>query len=176
MPALGWRKPKKEFAAITILLSYCAGCLQDRPRAEFLSAPGSSLVVGSCVSCRREAKGNRNAKRRPPQLILDKRSGELIRPSEYQARVIRVLREISLRRIQKGKGVNELPEEHAVRLSKLPERIAAIIGKTYAERGDACELADDEAVGMIRDLLFELDPEIIERNKNKRLSRRCSQS
>lgn len=66
-----------------------------------------------------------------------------------------------------------LAEEYAVGLAKLPDRIAAIIGKTYAERGDAFELADDTAVGMIRDLLNELDATIIGKNKHKRLSRKA---
>jgi hypothetical protein len=64
-----------------------------------------------------------------------------------------------------------LAEEHAIKLRKLPDRIAAIIGKTCAEAGDAFEIADDEALGRIRDLLLEIDEEIINRNKNKRLAR-----
>lgn len=62
-------------------------------------------------------------------------------------------------------------EEYAVKLTKLPDRIAAIVGKTYAEQGDAASLADDEALMMIRDYLTELDDTLIPRNKNKRLSR-----
>lgn len=54
---------------------------------------------------------------------------------------------------------------------KFPERVAAIIGKTYAVRGDDFKLEDDVALMRIRDLLEELDPAIIDRNKNKRLSR-----
>lgn len=63
------------------------------------------------------------------------------------------------------------PEEYAAKVAKLPDRIAAIIGKTYAEMGDAATLADDEALMMVRDLLIELDNTSIERNKGKRLSR-----
>lgn len=59
----------------------------------------------------------------------------------------------------------------ALKVVKLPDRIAAIVGKTYAVRGDDAQLADDEALTRIRDLLEELDPELIDRNKNKRLSR-----
>jgi len=62
--------------------------------------------------------------------------------------------------------------EYANRLARLPDRIAAIVGKTYAEEGDAATLSDDEAIMMIRDLLAELDDTLIERNKRKRLSRR----
>jgi hypothetical protein len=171
MPPRGWQKPQKQIAATAVLLFYCEGCGQDRPSIDFLAFPGSALLVDSCIGCRRRAKGNRNAKRRQPQLILDRRSGMLIRKSDFQLRVMEVLREICRRRNQRRGGMKEMPEEQAVRLRKLPERIASIIGKTYAEQGDACKLADDEAVGMIRDLLLELDPEIIERNKNKKLAR-----
>jgi hypothetical protein len=65
-------------------------------------------------------------------------------------------------------------EQYALRLAKLPDRIAAVIGKTYAVKGDGFEIADDQAVMMIRDLVDELDDTLIERNKNKRLARRAS--
>ncbi len=54
---------------------------------------------------------------------------------------------------------------------KFPERVAAIIGKTYAVRGDDFTTEDDVALAMIRDLLDELNPKLIEKNKNKRLSK-----
>ena len=54
---------------------------------------------------------------------------------------------------------------------KLPERIAAIVGKTYSVMGDDFKMSDDEAITRIRDLLDELDETLIERNKKKRLSR-----
>ncbi|HYX72151.1 MAG TPA: hypothetical protein VE732_05220 [Nitrososphaera sp.] len=63
------------------------------------------------------------------------------------------------------------PEDYAVKVAKLPDRIAAVIGKTYAEMGDAATVADDEGLMMIRDLLLEIDDTLIERNKRKRLSR-----
>lgn len=59
----------------------------------------------------------------------------------------------------------------ALKIARLPDRVAAIIGKTYAARGDDAVMADDEALIRIRDLLDEIDPTLIERNKNKRLSR-----
>ncbi|HEY6231459.1 MAG TPA: hypothetical protein VIW64_09345 [Pyrinomonadaceae bacterium] len=63
-------------------------------------------------------------------------------------------------------------EDEARRLAKLPDRVAAIVGKTYAVRGDAFELADDQALMMIKDVLDEADPTLVDRNKNKRLIRR----
>jgi hypothetical protein len=72
-----------------------------------------------------------------------------------------------------GEGVIEMARgDPALQLLKLPERIAAILGKTYAVRGDDATLADDQALMMIRDELDDYDEKIIERNKNKRLTRR----
>ena len=62
--------------------------------------------------------------------------------------------------------------DYATKLAKLPDRIAAIVGKTYAENGDSATIADDEALMRIRDLLVELDPTLIQRNKNKKLAPR----
>lgn len=63
-------------------------------------------------------------------------------------------------------------EKQAVALAKLPGKVAAIIGKTYTIRGDDPNvIPDDEAILRIRDLLDEIDDTLIERNKNKRLSR-----
>lgn len=49
-------------------------------------------------------------------------------------------------------------------------RVAVIVGRTYAECGDAATLADDVALMMIRDLLLELDEGLIRRHKRARLS------
>ncbi len=64
------------------------------------------------------------------------------------------------------------PEDYAAKYIKFLDRVAAILGKTYAEVGDAFTLADDEALMRIRDEVFEIDDTAIARNKNKRLSRR----
>jgi hypothetical protein len=70
------------------------------------------------------------------------------------------------------KEVNELSvKKQSLDLIRFPERVAAILGKTYAVMGDDFKLADDEALTRIRDLLEELDPTLIDRNKRKRLSR-----
>jgi hypothetical protein len=89
--------------------------------------------------------------------------------------VIKMLRELARRRIQKGRvRIQMLPEEYATKTAKLPDRIAAIVAKTYAVRGDAADVADDQALMMIRDLLDELDETLIPRNANKRLARRAT--
>jgi hypothetical protein len=96
------------------------------------------------------------------------------RPAKVNRReVVRFARELARRRNLR----REIPmdaEKYALRLAKLPDRIAAVIGKTYAVRGDAFEMADDQAVMMIRDLIDELDETLIERNKNKKLARRAT--
>lgn len=72
------------------------------------------------------------------------------------------------------KEVNKIQTQlknQAVNFLKLPERVAAVVGKTYAVRGDDYKLSDDEALTRIRDLLDELDPTLIARNKEKRLSK-----
>ena len=77
------------------------------------------------------------------------------------------------RRILRRKEVLWMAENQAVALLKLPERIAAVIGKTYIVRGDDPNtIPDDEALMRIRDLLDEFDEKIIGRNKDKRLIRR----
>lgn len=70
------------------------------------------------------------------------------------------------------KSHNKQVEDYALKVAKFPDRVAAIIGKTGAEMGDSATLADDEGLMRIRDLLFEIDESLVERNKNKRLFRR----
>jgi hypothetical protein len=54
-------------------------------------------------------------------------------------------------------------------LHRLTEQIAVVIGQTYADLGEGAMLADDQALAMIRDLLLDYQPEIIERNRGRRL-------
>lgn len=68
-------------------------------------------------------------------------------------------------------GQEMSPADYATKVAKFPDRVAAIISKTYAVMGDGAQIADDQANMMIRDLCDELDETLIERNKNKRLSR-----
>ena len=74
---------------------------------------------------------------------------------------------------EKGKSaLATSAEQYAARLGKLPDRIAAIVGKTFAVLGDGYQLADDEALMMIRDELEALDETVITRNQNKKLARK----
>ena len=64
------------------------------------------------------------------------------------------------------------PKEYAAQLQRLPDRIAAIVAKTAAVKGDAWEMDDFEALVRIQDLINALDHTLIERNANKKLTRR----
>lgn len=66
-----------------------------------------------------------------------------------------------------------MKEGYAAKFHKLPDRIAAIVGKTFAVRGDAWTLSDDEALCRIVDELNELDERLIEQHSKKRLRRRA---
>ena len=67
--------------------------------------------------------------------------------------------------------MNKAVQNQSVNYIKFPERVAAIVGKTWAVMGDDFKLSDDEALSRIRDLCNELDEKLIERNRKKRLSR-----
>jgi hypothetical protein len=63
---------------------------------------------------------------------------------------------------------------YATKLAKLPDRIAAILAKTYAVIGDEAfktGISEDVANVMILDLINDLDSTLIKRNANKRLAR-----
>lgn len=66
-------------------------------------------------------------------------------------------------------------ETEPPKLHQIIEQIALIISKTYAERGDCFQLADDTALMMIRDLLIEHNPCIIARNRKNKLPKHLFQ-
>jgi hypothetical protein len=74
---------------------------------------------------------------------------------------------------QKGKETPcmSAPRKQATDIAKLPERIAAILAKTVAFRGDAFEVDDAEALVKIMDLINGYDPTMIERMAEKKLAR-----
>ena len=63
------------------------------------------------------------------------------------------------------------PEQTTLLEGKLHDQIAAVVAHTYIELGDAATLADDDGLAMIRDLLLRHDPEIINRNRFRRIRR-----
>jgi len=72
------------------------------------------------------------------------------------------------RQILRQKEVNWMVKEQTEKMLKLPGRIAAVVGQTYAVCGDDFKLADDEALMRIRDLLDDIDPAIMQRVKKKK--------
>ena len=122
----------------------CGKCRAYRSGADFFF--DDPLFAGWCQGCRRAGKGGRFA------------------------RAMEVLRYISVQ-FGKGKGVIKRMEDQTTRERRLPERIAAVIGKTHALQGDNFTLIDDDAINRIVDLLEETHPGIVDRNKDKRLPR-----
>jgi hypothetical protein len=59
---------------------------------------------------------------------------------------------------------------HELKASQVLKRIAWIISKTYAGRGDSFQIADDEALIQISDVLIEHDPQIIRRYVHKQIT------
>jgi DNA-directed RNA polymerase subunit RPC12/RpoP len=127
-----------------------------------------------CADCKREIRvmqtslPNHSVCARCRQKRLPQRSHHLWRAILY------MVRRDTEGEIQDREGVMLMPEDHAVLVAKFPERVAAIVGKTFEVIGaDAFGrgLADDEALALIRNLLNEIDPDLIERNKHKSLSR-----
>lgn len=57
-------------------------------------------------------------------------------------------------------------------LSRVYRDIACIVGKTYAERGDDAQLADDTALLLIREILLTVDESIFESSKDRKLPRK----
>jgi hypothetical protein len=75
------------------------------------------------------------------------------------------------RQISQGKEVNWMVDDTTRKILKLPDKIAGIVTRTFVASGDNAELSDDQALMMIKDLLEEIDPEIMtKKNKRKKLS------
>lgn len=140
----------------------CGMCHESNPASEFVRYKGrhSGTICRTCWHTRREEAVER----------FEADAG----PTEAQRKLRNnVIQALTRRRFQKRGVINGMsPDEYATKLAKVPDRIAAIVGKTYAHQGDAAKLADDEALMMIRDLLIELDETLLPRNENKRLLRR----
>ena len=58
-------------------------------------------------------------------------------------------------------------DEMTEKILKLPRRVAAIVRQTHAVMGDSFKLDDDIALQQIRDLLEDIDPNIMSIKKKK---------
>lgn len=82
-------------------------------------------------------------------------------------KVYKMLLLVKERRTKKKKEVNWKVDETTKKMLRLPGRIAAIMRQTYAVLGDDFKIADDIALAKIRDLLEEIDPEIVHKKKRR---------
>lgn len=105
------------------------------------------------------------ANRKEPFLVIKRRK------SKCRQLFHGVAKALYSRRKRKSKEVWMAIKKQTLDYVKFPERVASIIGKTFLICGDDYKISNDEAIARIRDLLDEMDETLIERNKNKRLSR-----
>jgi hypothetical protein len=68
------------------------------------------------------------------------------------------------------KEVNWMVDNVTRKLLRLPENIAKVLRQTYVCAGDDANLSDDLALQKIRDLLEDIDPEIMKIRKQKKRS------
>lgn len=74
--------------------------------------------------------------------------------------------------IREGLSIILDAKRSEVWLSRVYRDIACIVSKTYAERGDSAQLADDVALQVIREILLSIDENIYEDNKDRKLPRK----
>lgn len=87
----------------------------------------------------------------------------------YRELILELLRSIlDNQMINKRLKVVLTPEQTTLLEGKLYDQIASVISRTYVEVGDTAKLPDDEALMIIREMLLEFDPNIIDRNRFRR--------
>ena len=146
----------------------CPVCVEPKKARDFRTSnrnPKRNLI---CWDCRKkkpeDVKNYFGGAVKIEKPVLDK--------DRWQKNLVRLTAHFA-KRSGRGTEANmaNTVDSQAASYLKFPERVAAIVGKTYAVMGDDFKLADDEALTRIRDLLDELDPTLIRRNQKKRLSR-----
>jgi hypothetical protein len=136
----------------------CGVCGETRRRCDFKSHKYQTHFNPLCNACLRSIKTE--AKR----LVA-------ARPVPMQARqaAYKLLLERARRANAEGKEVNCVSqEEYAARMLQFPDKVAAAVTKTAVYVGDAETLSASAAMVFIHDLLYELDPQILERNRAKK--------
>lgn len=137
----------------------CPVCGERKPLKKFQKSKRDLRRLLTCRDCRSK---NSNAER----LFF----GQIKNPKQVFRERFEAVGNLLKKTKKEVKNLTDIKRQ-AVSLVKFPERVAAIVGKTYPVCGDDFKLSDDEALCRIRDLLDELDDTIIARNKNKRLSK-----
>lgn len=105
-------------------------------------------------------------KKKSKRETQSKQGKETVEPSP-----VRILPVHGADRLERVKQWLRLDQSSRINIlrHKFPDKVAAIISRTYAECGDGATLPDDIALMKIRDLLLELSVGII--NQNKRTGR-----
>jgi hypothetical protein len=121
----------------------------------------------------RSTKGDRIDPRdeailREAERIVDSDAPALLAYREFILEVLRVL--LVQQSVKRRIKLILTPEQTTAFEGKLYDQIAAVISKTYAEVGEVAELADDEAISLIRELLLDHDPAVIDRNRFRKVS------
>jgi hypothetical protein len=169
-------KPAKEFRAVIgrITTEACGECCDLRDEISGISDPmGPAAIAAFCsrVAIKRFEKFQSTKIDGRPPVNLARSAAQRIAPSFSRDKAAPTF---------SGKEKSALakdPKEYAAWLQKLPDRIAAIVAKTYAVIGDDAikhGIPDDEALIDIMDLLNAGDDTLIARNRNKRLARKSS--
>jgi hypothetical protein len=187
-PAAGFRKVVGRTTT-----EACGECCDRRDSFEFRVSSFESQIEDFCLrlAVRRFHRFHRLA--RPlPQAVLTKTSRQRPAVSSCDGRAARLAVRRFLQEETKRRGaapqlqppataggsdkreksaLAKSSEEYAKALQRYPDRVAAIVAKTVAVKGDAFELDDAEALVRIMDLTNELDDTLIPRNAEKKLAR-----
>ncbi len=166
MKQFGIKMPNKARSQVH-RLRVCPVCRLPKYRQEFRESNRQPALNTICWQCRHD----------DPRCVAKQLYGVNFRRYDSMFRK----KFFALNKLQKAKlskkevkrlSITKQIEQQSAKLLRFPERVAAIISKTYSIRGDDPKvIPDDEAIMRIRDLLDGLDDTVIERNKNKRLSR-----
>lgn len=101
--------------------------------------------------------------------LLDNEFTRPISPEKKLEMLHAIARELFSKKCQ---AVLKDQEAESLSLRQMLELLAIIVSKTYVECGDSFQLADDEALILIRDQLVQYNPFIIIRNKRTRIPKR----
>lgn len=173
-PVCDRAKPASGFRPVVgrVTTEACGDCCDLRDAANGASDPlGHAAIAGFClrVAVKRFQKFQSTKIDGRPPVNLVRSAAQRIAPSFSQDKAAPTF---------SGKEKSALakdPKDYAAWLQKLPDRVAAIVGKTYAVMGDDAikhGIPDDVALVQIMDLLNAGDDTLIARNAKKKLARR----
>src|SRR5829696_8119465 len=118
---------------------FCPTCGETKPARDFRQSNRNSRLSIVCWQCRHDKPNAERQLLAAPAL----RKRPLKKQSDFRQKVFAVCRE--LRPKTKRREANQVAaiKKQAVDLVRLPDRIAAIIGKSFAVRGDDATIPDD---------------------------------